>query len=90
MQNNGTPGERNYGGGDTHPSSLDNVDTLLTAREGAALLDVSLTTWWRRVGDGLVPLPLKIGHLSRWPKSEIVAVIERAKACRDARSAARS
>ena len=59
-------------------------DPLLTVREGAAVLQVSVPTFWRRVADGTVPKPLKIGALSRWPRSEVLAVIERAKSIRHA------
>ncbi|MDH4442123.1 MAG: DNA-binding protein [Rhizobium sp.] len=58
------------------------TDPLLSAREGAEVLKVSLPTFWRRVSDGTVPRPVKIGALSKWPTSEILAVIERAKAQR--------
>lgn len=57
-------------------------DPLLTAREAAPLLGISIPTFWRRVADGTVPKPLKLGALSRWPQSEILQVIERAKAAR--------
>jgi predicted DNA-binding transcriptional regulator AlpA len=60
------------------------IDPLINAREGAQVLQVSLPTFWRRVSDGTVPKPVKIGALSKWPKSEILAVIERAKAQRSA------
>jgi predicted DNA-binding transcriptional regulator AlpA len=60
------------------------TDPLMTARESAAYLQVSIPTFWRRVADGTVPKPVKIGTLSRWPRSEIVAVIENAKARRTA------
>lgn len=59
-------------------------DPLMTAAESAALLGVSIPTFWRRVSDGIVTKPVKLGNLSRWPRSEILAVIERAKAARDA------
>ncbi len=58
------------------------VDPLLKDREGAAMLGVSVPTFWRRVADGTIPKPIKLGALSRWPQSEILAVIERAKAAR--------
>ena len=58
-------------------------DPLLTVREGARVLQVSVPTFWRRVADGTVPKPIKLGNLSRWPLSEIQDVIERAKARRD-------
>lgn len=60
------------------------VDQLLNAREGAAILQISVPTFWRRVADGTVPKPVKLGGLSRWPHSEILAVIEAAKAARTA------
>lgn len=59
------------------------TDPLLNAREGALFLQVSVPTFWRRVADGTVPKPVKIGALSRWPQSEIAAVIENAKASRN-------
>ena len=59
------------------------TDPLLTARESAAHLQISIPTFWRRVADGTVPKAVKLGGLSRWPQSEIIAVIERAKAQRD-------
>jgi predicted DNA-binding transcriptional regulator AlpA len=58
------------------------VDPLLTVRESARVLQISVPTFWRRVADGTVPKPLKLGGLSRWPESEILAVIEQAKAAR--------
>ncbi|CAN1573087.1 AlpA Predicted transcriptional regulator [Paracoccaceae bacterium] len=58
------------------------IDPLLTAKEGAAILQISVPTFWRRVADETVPPPVKLGGLSRWPRSEILAVIEAAKAAR--------
>lgn len=59
------------------------IDPLLKAREGAAVLQMSVPTFWRRVADGTVPKPVKLGGLSRWPQSEILSVIEQAKARRE-------
>lgn len=58
------------------------VDPLLKDREAAPILNISVPTFWRRVADGTVPKPVKLGNLSRWPQSEILEVIERAKAAR--------
>ena len=58
------------------------VDPLLKDREAAPLLGVSVPTFWRRVADGTIPKPIKLGALSRWPQSEILEVIEKAKAAR--------
>ena len=47
------------------------------------MLGCSKATFWRRVADGTIPRAVKIGGMSRWPQSEIVAVIEQAKAQRE-------
>ena len=62
---------------------MDITDPLLTARESAIYLQISVPTFWRRVADGTVTKPVKIGSLSRWPRSEIIEVIETAKAQRN-------
>lgn len=59
-------------------------DPLLTAREGAKILQVSLPTFYRLIADGTLPKPIKMGSLSRWSQSEILAAIENAKAKRHA------
>ena len=58
------------------------TDPLLTAREGAELIQVSVPTFWRWVSKKILPKPVKLGGMSRWPQSELLAVIERAKASR--------
>jgi len=60
-----------------------NTDTLVRDGDAAGMLGCSKATFWRRVADGTIPRPIKIGGMSRWPQSEIVAVIEHAKAQRD-------
>ncbi|TCA34338.1 AlpA family transcriptional regulator [Rhizobium leguminosarum bv. viciae] len=57
-------------------------DPLLNVKEASALLGLSVPTYWRRVADGTVTQPVKLGGLSRWPQSEVLAVVERAKAAR--------
>lgn len=59
------------------------VDPLLTDRESAVILRCGLSTFRRYVAQGLVTPPLKLGGTSRWPQSEILAVIEAAKAKRE-------
>jgi predicted DNA-binding transcriptional regulator AlpA len=60
------------------------TDPLLTAREGADLLQVSVPTFWRWAAKGTLPKPVKLGGMSRWPQSELLAVVEAAKANRAA------
>jgi predicted DNA-binding transcriptional regulator AlpA len=57
-------------------------DLLLRDVDAAGILGCSKSTFWRRVEDGTIPRPIKIGGTSRWPTSEILAVIEQAKAKR--------
>lgn len=61
---------------------MDN-DPLLNKNEAAALLTISVPSLWRRVREGSVPKPLKLGATSRWPRSEIIEAIELAKKVRD-------
>ncbi len=58
------------------------TDPLIRDGDAAGMLGCSKATFWRRVADGTIPRPVKIGGMSRWPKSEIDAVIDRAKAQR--------
>jgi predicted DNA-binding transcriptional regulator AlpA len=57
-------------------------DPLLNAQESARLAGVSVPTFLRRVADGTFTRPVKLGNLSRWPRSEIIDGIERRKAAR--------
>lgn len=56
---------------------------LLSENTSAALLGISRATFWRRVADGTLPKPIKIGHATRWLHSEIEAVVDAAVAKRD-------
>ena len=56
---------------------------LLSDREASDLLGCGRSTIWRWASEGIVPKPVKIGGMSRWIRSEIEAVIERAKAARE-------
>ena len=60
------------------------TDPLLTAREVAGELRISIPTLYRRVADKTLPKPVKLGGLSRWPQSEILAAV---KAAGDRRAA---
>jgi predicted DNA-binding transcriptional regulator AlpA len=51
---------------------------LIRDKEAAGLIGCSRATFWRRVRDGTFPPPIRIGGLTRWPKTEIEAVIESA------------
>lgn len=54
------------------------VDPLLRKWEVCDLLRISPASLYRRVADGTLPKPVKLGGLSRWPQSEIVAAVQAA------------
>ena len=56
---------------------------LISDVETARLLGCSRATVWRRVADGMLAKPIKIGGLSRFVLSEITATVESAMAARD-------
>ena len=57
-------------------------DKLLRVDEVAAILGCSASTVWRRCADDTLPRPLKFGHTTRWPSSEIEALIQALKEAR--------
>jgi len=63
-------------------SSADALDLLLTKREVACELKCSPATVDRRVADGTLPKPIKLGRLSRWSQSEFRAAVAVAKGMR--------
>ena len=58
-------------------------DRLIRDAEGAAFLSCSKATWWRRVADGTLPPPIKIGGMSRWRLFDIKDAINRAASKRE-------
>jgi predicted DNA-binding transcriptional regulator AlpA len=44
---------------------------LLTAKDLAELLGVSLRSVWRRKNDGTLPKPIQIGRMVRWHRQTI-------------------
>ena len=63
------------------------IDRLLNDREVAAQLGVSKATVWRHAAAGLLPRPVKLGHSSRWPESDLAEAVQRLKAQRDSGAA---
>lgn len=57
-------------------------DKLLRVNEVADILGCSASTVWRRCANRSLPAPLKLGHTTRWLQSEVIEVIETAKAAR--------
>ena len=45
---------------------------LLTAKEVAAMLQVSLRTFWRLKSAGEIPAPVRLGGSVRWPQDTIL------------------
>ncbi|MGR9412234.1 DNA-binding protein [Rhizobium indicum] len=56
------------------------VDRLLTDKEvGAMLGGISRAKVWGDVKKGIIPKPIKLGGITRFPLSDILGVIETAK-----------
>jgi predicted DNA-binding transcriptional regulator AlpA len=68
----------------SNQSTAAEFDSLLTDKDVAKQIRASVATVWRRVKDGTLPKPIKIGTLSRFPQSDILACIEQAKLARRA------
>jgi predicted DNA-binding transcriptional regulator AlpA len=66
---------------------MSTVDPLLKAGEVAAMLNISIPSLYRRMADGTIPPPIKLGHLSRWSRREILGALAAARGAR--REAAR-
>ncbi len=60
---------------DTINSFQQFTDRLIRDTEGAKIIGGSKATWWRRVADGTLPQPIRIGSMTRWRLSELLAVI---------------
>ena len=69
-------------------TTYNEAPVLLDVKAVAALFQSSPATIWRRVNDGTIPRPVRIGGMTRWARDEIDAVIDRAKAVRDQGEAA--
>jgi predicted DNA-binding transcriptional regulator AlpA len=55
------------------------VDTLLRASDVCDMLSISTASLYRRMGDGTLPKPIKLGSLSRWSKADIERAIDAAR-----------
>lgn len=66
--------------GSTNGSTPVAPDPLLSAREVASFLGISRSTLWNWASEGVIPRPMKLGHLSRWRQSTIERVIDKAEA----------
>ncbi|MBX5008767.1 helix-turn-helix domain-containing protein [Rhizobium lentis] len=61
-------------------SIANDTEKLLTDKEVAELLGgVSRATVWGNVKKGIIPKPIKLGGITRFPLSDIIGVIETAK-----------
>ena len=65
----------------------DIAPVLISDVEAAKLLGCSRTTIWRRVADGTLKQPVKLGGLSRFVLAEINAIVESAMAARNGEAA---
>lgn len=55
------------------------IDPLLKAGEVGDMLRISIPSLYRRIDDGTIPPPIKLGHLSRWSRADIIAALATAR-----------
>ena len=55
----------------------------MSDQSSAAWLGLSRATFWRRVADGTLPRPIRLGGRTLWRRSELRAVIDNLAATRD-------
>jgi predicted DNA-binding transcriptional regulator AlpA len=48
---------------------------LVTAVEGARMLSMGRSTFWRAVSAGMLPQPVRIGGLTRWRVSDLMRAV---------------
>ncbi|MEL7303032.1 MAG: helix-turn-helix domain-containing protein [Pseudomonadota bacterium] len=66
----------------------DETAFLLPDHKAAALLGISRAKLWRGAKSSELPAPVKLGGRTLWRRDELLAVVERATAERDAEEAA--
>jgi len=60
----------------------ENQDGLMSAPEVAMMFCVSRRTLWRMAGGGRLPKPVKVGGMTRWMRSEVLATLEKLRRSR--------
>ena len=50
---------------------------LMSDHTASGFLGISRATLWRRVKDGTLPNPIRIGAATRWKRDELIAAVER-------------
>lgn len=58
-------------------TTIESPPALLTAKEVAALLNVSMRSFWRLKSEGAIPSPIRLGRSIRWALRTINEWIER-------------
>ena len=49
---------------------------LVTALEGARMLSMGRSTFWRAVSAGMLPQPVRIGGVTRWRVSDLLRAVD--------------
>lgn len=53
---------------------MHNAPQLLTAREAAQILNIGVSTLWKRTREGDFPAPIRLGRSTRWRRADIEAL----------------
>lgn len=58
---------------------MSTVDPLLRVNDVTEMLGISVASLYRRMDDGTIPRPIKLGNLSRWSRADIERAINAAR-----------
>ena len=62
----------NVGQGIGGQETAETAPVLLKVEKVAKILDISVRTIWRMANGGKMPAPVRIGHIVRWSRLEIM------------------
>ena len=65
---------------------MNSIEAMLNLRQVAKLLGIVKRSVWRRVADGSLPKPVKIGSAARWFESDIAKYQQRLRDDRESSS----
>lgn len=57
---------------------MNDLKILVPAAEAAQMLSMGRSTFWREVGKGTLPAPIKLGGLTRWRVADLQRVVGQA------------
>lgn len=56
--------------------SANDIKILVPAAEAAKMLSMGQSTFWRKVGEGSLPKPLKVAGMTRWRVADLQQFVD--------------